>query len=114
MRVASVDAAGNRSYAVADTGELWAWGIDSKGDTPLGHGEHGHCPLPKPIASLLGVKVDAVAAACHHTLALADNGGVYAWGRREAAKAGALGLGPVKKGVPNPRCIPALRVACGL
>jgi alpha-tubulin suppressor-like RCC1 family protein len=116
MRAGSIAAAECRSYAVADTGELWAWGIDCEGAIPLGHDERINCPLPKPIDSLRGVKVDAVAAGCRHTLARADDGSVYAWGDSVAAELGALGLGRLARGetVPTPRRVPALRVACGL
>jgi alpha-tubulin suppressor-like RCC1 family protein len=118
MRVGSVAATFDRSYAVADTGELWAWGVDSKSHTPLGHGESKDCPPPKPVKALRGIKVDAVAAGDDHTLALADDGSVYAWGTKEAAKSGALGLGPsvrdLKKVVRTPQRNPALRCACGL
>jgi alpha-tubulin suppressor-like RCC1 family protein len=79
VRVSSVAAAGKHSYAVADTSELWAWGVDST-DAPLGHGEQVPCPLPKPIESLRGVKVNAVAACHGRTMALADDGSVYASG----------------------------------
>jgi alpha-tubulin suppressor-like RCC1 family protein len=93
VRMVSVEVAGWRSYAVADTGELWAWGIDRDGARPLGHGEQTDCTLPKPIESLRGVKVDAVTAGDGHTLALADEGSVYAWGGAHAERTGALGLG---------------------
>jgi alpha-tubulin suppressor-like RCC1 family protein len=53
VRVGSVAAGDERSYAVADTGELWAWGMDSR-YSRVGHGEQTNCPLPKPIASLQG------------------------------------------------------------
>jgi hypothetical protein len=51
VRVGSVAAAGGRSYALADTGELWAWGRDSDGDdvAPLGHGEEMNCPADRVI-----------------------------------------------------------------
>jgi alpha-tubulin suppressor-like RCC1 family protein len=118
VRVGSVAAAGLRSYAVADTGEVWAWGADGDGMPPLGHGEQMDCSLPKPIASLRGIKVDLVAAAMDHTLALAEDGSVYAWGSELAAERGALGLGAsVRDGervMPTPERIPALRVAHGL
>jgi alpha-tubulin suppressor-like RCC1 family protein len=118
VRVGSVAAADQRSYAVADTGEVWAWGRDGELFAPIGHGEHKKCPLPKPIESLRGVKVDAVTASGHHTLALADDGSVYTWGHEEAAKSGALGLGAsvsdAGKCVPTPQHILGLRVACGL
>jgi alpha-tubulin suppressor-like RCC1 family protein len=117
VRVGSVAAACARSYAVTDTGELWAWGCESSFDAPLGHGNEMSCPLPKPIASLRGIKVDAMAASDRHTLALADDGSVYAWGNGSGAKRGALGLGPAVRDagrdVPTPQRIPALRVACG-
>jgi alpha-tubulin suppressor-like RCC1 family protein len=118
VRLGSIAAAGCRSYAVADTGEVWAWGLEGEHSAPLGHGEQRNCPLPKPIASLRDVKVDAVAASDYHNLALAYDGSVYAWGDEDAADSGALGLGPAVMAamskVPTPQRIPELRVACGL
>jgi alpha-tubulin suppressor-like RCC1 family protein len=121
MRVGSVAASDKRSYAVADTGELWAWGGSngSEVNIPLGHGEQIDCPLPKAIESLRGVKLDGVTCCVFHSLALADDGGMYAWGGDHfAVKPGALGLGPsvinAGRAVINPQRIPALRVACGL
>jgi alpha-tubulin suppressor-like RCC1 family protein len=119
VRVGSIAAAANRSYALADTGELWAWGCSKDFDTPLGQGEYDHCRLPKPIESLRGVKVDAVVACSFHTLAVFEDGSVYAWGNKDAAKSGLLGLGPsvqdAERPVRTPRRIAGLRVAtCGL
>jgi hypothetical protein len=62
VRAGSVAAAYCRSYPVADTGEVWAWGVYNNFLGPLGHGEQMNCTLPKPIESLRGIKVDAVAA----------------------------------------------------
>jgi alpha-tubulin suppressor-like RCC1 family protein len=97
VRMGSVAAAGCRSYAVADTGELWAWRSDyTDGDeysAPIGHGEEVACVSPKPIESLRGAKFLAVAGSDDQTLALAVNGSVYAWGNDTAAETGALGLG---------------------
>jgi alpha-tubulin suppressor-like RCC1 family protein len=118
VRVSSVAAGGRRSFAVADTGELWAWGSDGDDLPPIGHGERKPCPLPKPIESLRGIKLDAVATSTYHTLALADDGSVYAWGNKEAAGKGALGLGPAVReagqAVLTPQRVPGLRVVCGL
>jgi alpha-tubulin suppressor-like RCC1 family protein len=119
VRVGSIAAAGLRCYAVADTGEVWAWGCEREDAlSPLGHGEQMLCPLPKLIESLRGVKVDAVAAGYCQTLAMADDGSVYAWGDKEAAARGALGLGPSVSDagvfVPTPQRVPELRVRCGL
>jgi alpha-tubulin suppressor-like RCC1 family protein len=105
VRIGSVAAAGLRSYAVADTGVLWAWGVDGEYWIPLGHGEFMNCPLPKPMNSLWGVKVDAVIAGGYHTVALANNGRVYTWGAGCAAMYGALGreLSDDDEGEPVPR-----------
>jgi alpha-tubulin suppressor-like RCC1 family protein len=93
VRVSSVAVGGARNYAVADTGELWAWGYNGDGYAPLGHGQQTKCPLPKPVDSLRGIKVDAVAASDRHTLALTNDGSVYAWGDCPSAILGALGRG---------------------
>jgi alpha-tubulin suppressor-like RCC1 family protein len=116
VRVASVAAAGLHSYAVADTGELWAWGLDGDGLPPLGHNKQMPCPVPKPIAALWGVKVVAVAASESHVLALASDGDVYAWGDAEPAGAGVLGLGLSSMCaalglVLTPQRVPALQMA---
>jgi alpha-tubulin suppressor-like RCC1 family protein len=114
VRVGSIATDFRRSYALADTGELWAWGVE---DSPIGHGEYKDCRLPKPIESLRGVKVDAVAAG-GAGVALAEDGSVYSWGGALIADAGALGLGPSGRTairlVPTPQRIPGLRVVCGL
>jgi alpha-tubulin suppressor-like RCC1 family protein len=118
VRVGSVLARDFQSYAVADTGEVWAWGGQHEVDVPLGHGEQTDCFLPKPIESLRGVKVDAVGPSVYlHMHVVSDDGSVYTWGADMAAENGALGLGTsvMNAGVcvPTPQRIPALRVACG-
>jgi alpha-tubulin suppressor-like RCC1 family protein len=118
VRAGSVAVSSVQNFAVTDTGELWAWGSDGPGLTPLGYGEQEPCALPKPIESLRGIKVDAVAAEHCHVLALADDGSVYAWGNAGAATSGELGLGPsvsvARMPVLTPQRTPALRVSCGL
>jgi alpha-tubulin suppressor-like RCC1 family protein len=116
IRVDSVTAAGHRSYAVAGTGELWVWGVGANMmKPPLGHGEQTSCPLPMRIESLRSIKVDAVAAHDHHTLALTDDGSVFTWGRGHAFL---LGLGSsvsdAQSLVPTPQRIHSLHVACVL
>jgi hypothetical protein len=114
VRMGAIAADMSRSYAVADTGEVWAWGCYKSSLAPLDHGEEIDCPLPRPMESLRGVKVDAVAAGYQHSLAVGDDGSVYTWGTREAAREGVLGLGESvdygRKGVRTPQRIPALRL----
>jgi alpha-tubulin suppressor-like RCC1 family protein len=110
LRVRCIVAAPDHSYALADTDELWAWGVDV-GSEPI------NCPPPKPIESLRGITVDVVAVGPRHTLAMADHGSAYVWGQAYAAKAGALGLGVEVSNlavrVPTPQRISELRAACG-
>jgi alpha-tubulin suppressor-like RCC1 family protein len=119
VSVGSIAAARHRSYAVADTGELRAWEMDSDGCTPLGHGKRIHCSVLKRIKTktLRGVKVDAVAAGGYQTMALADDGSVYAWGDKDALNLGVLGLPSMLGLAPDPvllpQRVPGLRVDCG-
>jgi E3 ubiquitin-protein ligase HERC2 len=121
VRVGNIGAAGWRSYAVADTGEVWGWGVERNDAPPVGHNglTYWHRP-PEPIESLRGINVDAVAAGRDHTLALADAGSVYAWGGTHPARSGALGLGLLTnkgaKAVRTPRCVlaPLWLAACEL
>jgi E3 ubiquitin-protein ligase HERC2 len=65
VRVGSVAAGGSSSYAVACTGEVWAWGCEGDGGPPLGLGAQRYCPVPKRMALLGGVKMIAVACLQH-------------------------------------------------
>jgi alpha-tubulin suppressor-like RCC1 family protein len=63
VRVGVIAQGGERSYAVADTSVLWAWGDDGEDIcVPLAGGEQLKVPVPKPMESLHGVKVYSVAA----------------------------------------------------
>jgi alpha-tubulin suppressor-like RCC1 family protein len=93
VRVGSVATAYDSNFAVADTGELCAWGVGSGSFASLGNGEQTDCPIPKPIEALRGVKLDAVVGTSGHRLVWADDGSVYSWGQHAAAESGALGLG---------------------
>jgi alpha-tubulin suppressor-like RCC1 family protein len=118
VRVGCVAASHVRSCAVADTGGVWAWGLNNVVDPPVEQDEANICREPKPMQPLRGVKVDALSVDDNHVLALADDGVVYACGSKSAANSGALGLGPAVsdegEGALVSQRILGLRVACGL
>lgn len=114
IRATSIAAAGSRSHAVTDTGEVWAWGMVGKTVgtcCPVSHGDEASHPLPRPIEALRGVRVDAVAGSFYDTLALADDGSVYVWGTKYAAKGSPIPPAARGEGLPvlSPVRIPALR-----
>uniref|UniRef100_A0A8C6URZ7 Regulator of chromosome condensation (RCC1) and BTB (POZ) domain containing protein 2 n=2 Tax=Neogobius melanostomus TaxID=47308 RepID=A0A8C6URZ7_9GOBI len=76
------------SMAVLDNGEIYGWGYNCNGQ--LGLGNNGNQQTPCRIAALQGVGIVQVACGYAHTLALTDEGLVYAWG---ANSYGQLGTG---------------------
>uniref|UniRef100_A0A8D3BQR0 RCC1 and BTB domain containing protein 2 n=1 Tax=Scophthalmus maximus TaxID=52904 RepID=A0A8D3BQR0_SCOMX len=76
------------SMAVLENGEIYGWGYNCNGQ--LGLGNNGNQQTPCRIAALQGVNIVQVACGYAHTLALTDEGFVYAWG---ANSYGQLGTG---------------------
>ncbi|KAK2846704.1 hypothetical protein Q5P01_009703 [Channa striata] len=76
------------SMAVLDNGEVYGWGYNCNGQ--LGLGNNGNQQTPCRIAALQGINIVQVACGYAHTLALTDEGYIYAWG---ANSYGQLGTG---------------------
>ncbi|XP_068123830.1 RCC1 and BTB domain-containing protein 2 isoform X2 [Hyperolius riggenbachi] len=76
------------SMAVVDNGEVYAWGYNGNGQ--LGLGNCGNQLTPCRVAALQGIRVEQIVCGYAHTLALTDEGGMYAWG---ANSYGQLGTG---------------------
>ncbi|XP_058017506.1 protein RCC2 [Ahaetulla prasina] len=101
------------SLFITVEGKLWSWGRNDKGQ--LGHGDTKRVDAPKPIEVLSSETVVSAACGRNHTLALTDNGSVFAFGEN---KMGQLGLGNQTDAVPSPTQImyngqPITKVACG-
>lgn len=89
--LARVAAGANHSLHVDERGRVYAWGGNANGQ--LGDGTTTGSRVPVPVAvdgALAGVRVVQVAAGPEHSLALADDGVVYAWG---SGTSGQLGHG---------------------
>jgi hypothetical protein len=115
VRVGSIAAGDQRTYA----GQRRAVGV---GMRPQGRPSARPCHTEEPSSAhadgvATDIQVDAVACSYAHTLALADDGSVYACGSAPATTSGALGLGSLVSdaglAVLTAHRIPGLRAACG-
>jgi alpha-tubulin suppressor-like RCC1 family protein len=73
-------AAGDHSLALRDDGRMYAWGQNYNGQ--LGIGNRNNQSVPQQVPFPVSVsKWVSLAAGEGHTLAIADNGTLYAWGQ---------------------------------
>ncbi|MEW6447431.1 MAG: stalk domain-containing protein [Bacillota bacterium] len=96
-------AAGNsHSLAVKSDGTVWAWGNNSRGQLGIGSWDYEDIhSVPVQVKNLTGII--AVAAGESHSLALKEDGTVWAWGSNSS---GQLGDGTVLDSPPYCRCNP--------
>ncbi|XP_067848698.1 RCC1 and BTB domain-containing protein 1-like isoform X2 [Heptranchias perlo] len=87
-RVVTIACGQISSMAVADNGEVYSWGYNGSGQ--LGTGINGNQLTPCRLSALQGMCVLQIACGYAHTLALTDEGLLYAWG---ANTYGQLGSG---------------------
>jgi len=86
--VIAVAAGFHHSLALLANGTVWAWGRDYEGQ--LGNGDDaGDSLIPTQVPGL--PVITAIAAGNYHTLALAENGTVYAWGMNDYGQLGIAG-----------------------
>lgn len=75
----------------------------------LGHGDEEHVKTPKLVNKLAGEKIVQLAVGSQHTLALAEGGNLYGWGKN----------GETDETVPLPKLLPdaskqgVVYIACG-
>jgi len=85
-RVVAVSAGMAHSLAVTTDGAVWSWGAGSFG--MLGHGDQRTQLLPKKVEAFAGQRVVAVSAGSTHSLAIAADGAVVAWGKGDDGRLG--------------------------
>jgi alpha-tubulin suppressor-like RCC1 family protein len=77
-RVRAVAAGSQLPCAVTDAGALYTWGRNDTGS--LGHGDARDRNRPTLVTALHGIRMEGVSIHDMHTLALAADGSVYAFG----------------------------------
>lgn len=76
----SVAAGKEHTLALTNTGNIYSWGGGRDGQ--LGTGEEDTCqPVPRLLLPLHSVRITQLCAGGDHTLAVADGGVVFSWGR---------------------------------
>ena len=80
-------------FVQGDGGYVYAMGSNSEGRLGTGDAEMRYCNVPTLVENLSNIK--KVSCGTSHTLALSNDGEVYAWGQ---AFYGALGVTPNEQG----------------
>ncbi|KAH1065159.1 hypothetical protein J1N35_030146 [Gossypium stocksii] len=112
LQVATVTCGSWHTALITSTGQLFTFGDGTFG--VLGHGNRENVPYPKEVASLLGLRIIAVACGVWHTAAIVDVivtqstvsvslGKLFTWGDRDKSR---LGHGD-KEPQFNPTCVQA-------
>jgi alpha-tubulin suppressor-like RCC1 family protein len=89
------------SLGIGDDGALYAWGYNSFGQLGIGRPENQTLPV-KVLAPDTVKKWMAVAAGVTHTVALGDDGGLYAWGSNMNGQLGNEWVPPTGTNSPVP------------
>lgn len=83
----AIPTVGSHTLALANDGTLWAWG--SGGFGQLGNGATANSLLPVQVTAFPGGQtVIAISAGGTHSLAIADDGTIWAWGRNQFGQLG--------------------------
>ncbi|XP_007558653.1 probable E3 ubiquitin-protein ligase HERC4 isoform X2 [Poecilia formosa] len=103
--VVQVACGSQHSVALTKEGQVYTWGLDSRGQLGLGKRSSG-ARSPQQVRSLLSVPVVQISAGGDQSFALSVSGGVFSWGRNDC---GQLGLGDTKD-MYTPACVRSLNL----
>ncbi|CAG9857321.1 unnamed protein product [Phyllotreta striolata] len=75
------------SVALANNGDILAWGANNFGQLGLGVSSQTE-PVPKVLTSLKGIPFSFIACGANHTFAISKSGAVYGWGKNTRGQLG--------------------------
>ena len=104
--IIGISAGAFHSVAVTSDGELYAWGANDIGQLGIRNCS-AQVDVPTRVEALDNVSVGASSCGFEHTIAIAEDGSAYAWGRADAGQLG-IGFGPPQQ-VERPKPISKLK-----
>ncbi|XP_068949993.1 probable E3 ubiquitin-protein ligase HERC6 isoform X2 [Petaurus breviceps papuanus] len=102
--VVSVSCGKEHSLALCKTGKVFAWGSGSEGQLGIKEFKKQNF-IPKEIQDLSSVKIIQVSCGHYHSIALAQDGKVFSWGKNDY---GQLGLGEKSPFQARPQWVKSL------
>jgi len=99
---AEISAGDAHSLAILSDGTLWAWGNNLNGRLGFGTAGGNFAAPTEVTAPVSGSEWTAISVGTSHTLALRDNGQLYAWGTNAN---GRLGIGVAGNNFPSPTAV---------
>ena len=87
--VTAIAAGSSHSLALKSDGSVWAWGNNFSGQ--LGDGTNANSAQPVKVANLSGVETISGGGAPSYSLALKNDGTVWAWGDNRASQGSEIG-----------------------
>ena len=86
--ITAISAGYSHSLALASDGTVYAWGNNGNGRLGNGTTTHSNKPVAITDTPMAGKTITAISAGSSHSLALASDGTVYAWGFNEEGQLG--------------------------
>ncbi|KAK4619338.1 hypothetical protein CLAFUW4_11646 [Fulvia fulva] len=89
--ISSIETGSYHSFAIAKTGEVWAWGLNNFGETGImdNAGQDDAVIInPKVVTALNGKNITSIKGGGHHSLAATASGECLIWGRIDGSQTG--------------------------
>lgn len=104
--VVGVSAGAFHSLAVTSDGEMYVWGTNDGGQLGM-KSSSSQVDTPTRIEALENISIGMAACGFDHTVAISEDGNVYAWGRADAGQLG-IGFGPPQQ-IERPKPVQKLK-----
>ncbi|WPA99283.1 uncharacterized protein RHO25_003900 [Cercospora beticola] len=89
--ITSIQTGAYHSFAIAKTGDIYAWGLNNFGETGImdNAGQDDAVIMnPRVVTALKGKNVTSIKGGGHHSLAATEDGACLIWGRIDGAQTG--------------------------